>query len=104
MISTTVQTKVHLTRTERKILRVVSDGKPHTREELRACLLDQRSQDATVAVHLTGLRKKINPMGLDIICVWHRRQRKYQWVKLLHGKNNSEPNPLVFNSLEELII
>jgi DNA-binding CsgD family transcriptional regulator len=51
---------------ERKMLDVLSDGKPHTPQELQACLWDEQGPLSTVRVHLTCLRKKLRPRGQDV--------------------------------------
>jgi DNA-binding response OmpR family regulator len=51
---------VNLTPTERRLLALLSDGCPHRREELLACLYDDYSPSVlTLNVHLCNLRKKL---------------------------------------------
>lgn len=73
------------TPTEVKILAVLSDGMPHTREELHGCLMDELGDLSNVKVHITYLRRKLRPMGQDIVYYCHtRREMRYRHVRLLN--------------------
>ena len=71
---------VDLTPTEDRIVKLLLDGADHSRKELCACLNDELSD--CLPVHLTKIRKKIRPQGLDIVC--DRIAMRYRMVRLLH--------------------
>lgn len=71
------------TPTEAQIMQVLSDGMPHTLTELKGCL-DELSLSTTVSVHLTNLRKKLEPKGQTILCRYYNRRLYYQHVGLLY--------------------
>lgn len=70
------------TPTETRILDVLADGGLHTFKELFACLDDELSQRGTVAFHLSRMRKKLNPLGYDIVSM-QRVGAYYRLVRLL---------------------
>lgn len=74
-----------LTPTERKILDVLSDGLPHTRAEVHACLPDELGDMSNVWVHISNLRGKLRATGRDVACVYRNRRRHYQLFRLLAG-------------------
>ena len=69
------------TPTQRRMLEVLSDGLPHTKEELHACC--GPSCVKNVRMHLSILRKKLRHKGQDIVCRFDKRVIKYQHVRLL---------------------
>lgn len=71
------------TPTQRAILDVLSDGKPHTPAELRPCLGDDLAGNAAVRMHVCRLRKRLRERGQDIVSVTDRHRFRYQHVKLL---------------------
>ena len=56
------------TPTQRKLLSILADGKPHTVAELFTCLPDDLGEATNVRSHLTGLRKRLRGEGRDIAC------------------------------------
>lgn len=58
----------NLTPTQLRILELLSDGRPHTRREMHACLDDDLAQPTAFERHLTGMRKILRPKGEDILC------------------------------------
>jgi DNA-binding response OmpR family regulator len=66
----------HLTRTERDMLRILSDGELHLREELHTCLTDELGDLKTIKFHIYNLRRKI-PDGYLIVFQQHPQTRKY---------------------------
>lgn len=56
-----------LTPTQRAILKVLSDGQLHRREELHACLVDELGPLSNVQPHISRLRKHLH--GQVICCV-----------------------------------
>lgn len=57
----------HYTPTQRRILALLSDGMPHSKDELRKCLDDDLSDNHNIAMHICFLRRKLNPIGEDIV-------------------------------------
>ena len=58
----------NFTPTQQKIIDMLSDGKPHSRKELKRCLPDELAELKTVNVHIAHIRLKLRPLGEDIIC------------------------------------
>lgn len=58
-----------LTPTQRKMFDLLSDGAPHSRKEMEACLWDEASTRPADAVRnqVTKLRGALLPTGLDIV-------------------------------------
>ncbi len=73
------------TPTQTRMLEVLSDGEPHSRQELHACLYDNDPQASLSNInnHITAIRAKIKPLGESILCVLVARQPHYRHVKLL---------------------
>lgn len=78
---------IHFTPTEKRILQVLGDGLPHTKEELHTCLMDELSEVDTVKTHISNLRTKLQLRGQDIDCIKHNRRYKYRQVRLLKNPN-----------------
>lgn len=74
--------------TEAKIMALLSDGLPHTRQEVHACLPDELSSITAIKAHLTAIRKHLRPIGQDILCVWVTRKRMYRLVRLVASAND----------------
>lgn len=72
------------TPTQRRLLDMLSDGKPHRREELYGCIDDELADVAKcLRVHLTHLRKKLRKLSQDVLCELHRGKPHYRHVMLL---------------------
>ena len=78
-------TKKDFSPTQRAMLEVLKDGRPHPIEELHACLRDELGPASNVAPHLSAMRLKLRAIGQDILCEYVKRQRLYRWVRLLQG-------------------
>lgn len=80
---------MEFTKTQQRIIQTLSDGKRHHTLELQDLLPDQKGEGIarhrSVIVHLTGIRKKIRPIGQDIICEYFERKKYYRHVRLLAG-------------------
>lgn len=50
-----------------RMLLLLSDEQPHTKEELHACLWDELSQLSAIGPRIHELRKDLNERGDDII-------------------------------------
>lgn len=57
------------TRTQVAILSVLADGGPHTVGQLLARIGDSQMTAHNLRCHLSILRKKLRPIGQDILCV-----------------------------------
>jgi len=73
------------TPTEKRILKLLSDGRPHKRQEVHACLEDDLSNLKSITPHISRIRVKINAVGEEIVCVARERSYYYQHVRLLHS-------------------
>lgn len=71
------------TATHRRILELLSDGKPHTRKEIHALLWDPLSKLAAIKGHISLLRKLLPP-GQAIICELIGYSINYRHVNLLN--------------------
>lgn len=80
----TVEKVQALSATQRAMLHVLSDGLPHRRAELHACLPDELARQQAVNVHLTRIRKYLLPHGQTIICELVNRSISYRHVRLLN--------------------
>ena len=67
-----------------KMLKTLSDGKPHDIEDFRVCLMDELTEVTTIRQHISDMRKKLRLIGQDIICQWTgRTKRAYLHVELV---------------------
>jgi len=73
--------KSEYTPTETRLLNVLGDGKPHNRKELRLKCLNDELLESGLKMAISKLRKKINPIGQDIICTATRFE--YILVRLI---------------------
>lgn len=74
------------TPTEQRILDLLSDGLSHRREEFLSCLYDELGRLGTVRLHLYNMRKKLRPIGQDIVTeMGQSRILYYRHVRLLHS-------------------
>lgn len=71
------------TPTQQAILKVLSDGEPHSKEDLRLALGDEMASMKTVRVHLSHIRKKL-PEKEFILCVVRGYNISYQHVRRLY--------------------
>lgn len=75
------------TPTERRMLAVLSDGLPHTRGELHACLWDDHAALQAIRFHISCIRRKLAPLGETIVCELHLGTVHYRHVRLLTRPN-----------------
>lgn len=66
-----------------KMLDILSDGLPHSREELRVCLSDSQAEIKNIYPHLSLLRKRIRERGEAIMVEFVRRKLYFRHVRLL---------------------
>lgn len=76
-------TSNHFTLTELAILRVLSDGQPHTKDELQKCLPDELTSASVVRAHVSNIRKKIHPEQRIICEMRGNRRIHYRHVKII---------------------
>jgi hypothetical protein len=69
------------TATQKSMLRILSDGLPHSREELHEVC--GPSLVGVVAYHVMEIRKKLASKGETIVALRIHRQAHYQQVRLL---------------------
>lgn len=63
-----MSTKTNVTPTQQRMLALLSDGNAHTVHELRDCLFDEMGELSNVRAHVSGLRRRVEPLGLVIVC------------------------------------
>jgi hypothetical protein len=68
---------------QRKMLALLSDGLPHSREELHACLADELGPITNVAPHVSMIRRAVRLNGEEIVCEYVKRRICYRHVRLL---------------------
>jgi hypothetical protein len=66
-----------------KIVKMLSDGMRHTKEELATCLTNGKGPPEGIEPHITSIRKQLRPLGQDIICEVYNRKTHYRHVILL---------------------
>jgi hypothetical protein len=72
------------TPTQKRILAVLADGNMHLRVELEACIDDELAdKDIGLRMHLSRLRVKLRPSGLDVIYRCVNKKHYYQKVRLI---------------------
>lgn len=71
------------TEVESRMLDVLKDGGPHTRQELLACLNDDQAEVRNIYAHVSSIRKKLRVRGQDIVCEIRGYARFYRHVRLL---------------------
>lgn len=71
------------TPTERAFLKLLADGRPHTRRELHSLLADDLGALSNIQPHICRLRAKLKARGLTIICELFQRRLCYRQVRLL---------------------
>ncbi len=71
------------TKTEQSMLKVFSDGMRHSREEVHGCLNDELQPLSGIRAHICNMRKKLIPMGENIVCELYGGLIYYRHVRLL---------------------
>ena len=86
------------TKTEKKLLKLFADAKPHTKDEIAEALEDPLmyvNGYAALYMHIRRIRKKLNKIDQTIICVYANHRLAYQQLRLLYPSNpNSAYAPL----------
>lgn len=82
------------TPTERRMVILLADGKPHTRKELHACLIDEMGPLCNIKPHLQAIKRKIEYLGEDIVCVLGQsRKISYRRIKIILPEHQNESAP-----------
>ena len=70
---------------QRKMLDILKDGEAHHPLELHKCLADELGPRSNIGAHLTALREKLRPKGINIALIYDRRRLLYQLVRRVQG-------------------
>jgi hypothetical protein len=76
------------TATERRMLEVMSDGLPHSRDELWKCLADQLSKRQAIRPALSRLRIKLREIGEEVVCELHKQTIYYRHIRLITSRGD----------------
>lgn len=72
------------TKMEEAILKILSDGNRHPKYQLIEVLREDNLDPATaLRMHISRIRKKLNPIGQDLICELSGRIIYYRHVRLI---------------------
>jgi hypothetical protein len=74
---------IRWTITEHRIAEMLSDGYPHLPADLMVCIADDLADKHALELHISNMRKKLNPIGEDIVCRFNHKRIYYQHVRLL---------------------
>ena len=66
-----------------RMLKILSDGYPHTRQELHTCLDDELGALGNIKIHISILRKTLRPQGEDIVCEWGNKAITYRHIRMI---------------------
>jgi len=72
-----------LTPTQRRMLDLLSDGKPHKKAELKNLLSDELSKVNTIQYHISLLRSHVRERGQEIVCDLNGLSVRYRLVELV---------------------
>lgn len=81
---------IRFTSVQVRMLDVLKDGKPHTKEELFACLEDDMATMKAIRKHISLIRTQLRTIGEDVVCEFHARRFKYRHVRILTLSDNGE--------------
>lgn len=70
------------TPTQARILKCLSDGKYHTKQELMALLTDELAGSTALPFHISEIRKLL-PRSQDIVCVARQNTHMYRHIRTL---------------------
>lgn len=87
------------TDTERRLLRILSDGNPHLKDELKDVMNEgQDCSDHNLSQFILRINEKLSHIGQKVVCINNGRQKqaRYQHIRTLHGpedhRNTSRRN------------
>lgn len=75
-----------LTKTETAIMNLMRDGERHHKTEILELLdhpIIENSNSTIVCVHMHNIRKKLTPLGYNILCEYYRRNFYYRLVRIV---------------------
>jgi hypothetical protein len=72
----------------KKMLDILSDGMPHTAEELHACLWDELSPVGNIRKHLSLLNQYLKPKAMIILHQSLNKRWHYRLTRLLVNPND----------------
>ena len=79
---------MEFTPTQQSILAILADGLSHRRLDVLKGLNDSQAELNALHTHICMIRKKLRPMGQDIICELNGRAISYRHVRLLASAVN----------------
>ena len=74
------------TKTERKIIAMLADGRRHRVDEMEESVLtngEYENKRVALQMHISNIRKLLRPIGQDIICQLHSGKKHYIHVRLI---------------------
>lgn len=74
---------MEFTKTQKAILEVLADGRPHHRSVLKDAIGDPLATYQNLNWHMTAIRRKLHPVGQDIVCVLLGKSIHYRHVRML---------------------
>lgn len=77
------------TQTEQRILLATANGEGHRVEVLLACFEDDTADKKNLGNVLYSLRKKLRPMGQDLIVQSFGRKVMYRRIRHLHSTDST---------------
>ncbi|HYE70380.1 MAG TPA: helix-turn-helix domain-containing protein [Aquabacterium sp.] len=78
---------LQFTPAQQRIVDLMADGLPHTKEELRRTLWDDLASTVTAQVHLCHIRKKLRTAGCDVLIQYLGNRLHYRLVAYLAPQN-----------------
>ena len=73
--------EVKFSTTQRKLMAILQDGKPHTTQELRTCIHDDLADGGALRTALTYLRRRLRP-SRDITTIQLRKNTYYALISI----------------------
>lgn len=75
------------TNMEQNIINALKDGLPHKKKELQQYLRVKDGNPSALVMQISNIRRKIRPLGQDIICELIGYSINYRHVRLLNSNN-----------------
>lgn len=79
---------LEFTVTQQKLIDILQDGLPHNRFELRDAIDGELTSLTNMQNHVSHIRKKLRPIGQDIICELVHGRICYRHVRLLSSAHD----------------
>lgn len=76
---------IHFGEIERKILYVLADGEPHSREEIMGHVDEEQWTTTNLSSHVKNIRRKLKQVGHGIVCELREQKFHYRYVIFLHS-------------------